>query len=212
MNWNERLDQLTFSATFQQKEIPDNWYDVMTVPSEAVDHYSKLIKNTKYHLRMCFDLSLHLTLCEESPLFVTLNYMFNFALIELRHAELVLVNYQLEHKMIFLVTTDKKLLYVLSLSLFRIRETLYNQYKKVLGQRGRSVDAGDQPFAHHTPRQLLKQVRESLLYLTHFMEFGLKEVKGSQGLDQDFWEQVAQRLGFAIHMLNRVICDRDLHE
>lgn len=212
MNWVERTNQLSFSATFQQKEIPDDWYDIMTVPENCSDYYAKLIRNTKYHLRMCFDLSMHLTLCHESPLFVTLNYMFNFALIELRHAELVLVNYQLEHKLLFLKTDNTKLLYVLSLSLFRIRETLCHQSFSVLGKNS-EFTMGTKPYVHHSSKELLTQIRDHLLLLSHYMEFGLKAFKGSQSLDRDFWEQVAQQLGFVIHMLNRVICDRGvLHE
>jgi len=67
-------------------------------------------------------------------------------------------------------------------------------------------DVGDQPFAHHTEKQLMTVIFKSIKHLSETMKKGLLIFKGAQeSVDKDFWEQVACRLGFVIHMLNRVL-------
>jgi len=205
MNDDERIQQLSFSAQLQYTETPESWHDAMKVTPQQSGYYAEI----KYHFKMCFDLSMHLTIVDDdSPLKVTLNYLFNFALIELRLAEFIYLNYLMSQHWIGFETGQQKLLFVLAQSLFRVRESMKTQYRQLLQYNfdPRLFDVGDQPFAHHTEKQLMTVIFKSIKHLSETMKKGLLIFKGAQeSVDKDFWEQVACRLGFVIHMLNRVL-------
>lgn len=205
MNFDDRTEQLSFSASLQYQQAPDNWKQALQVEK----HQQGLHATVKYHFKMCHDLSLHLTLAEEqSPLWTTLNYLFNFALIELRLAEFKYLEYLLSLQLIGFEMQQKDLLFVLAQSLFRVRETLLTQHRQLADFKIQPhlFDIGDRPFRHHSEKVLMRVCFKSICFIATTLEKGLLIFKKSEDqMDKDFWEHMACRLGFVIHMLNRVL-------
>lgn len=205
MDYSDRSQQLGFSAVLQYSEPPSDW----TVAMHVEPHQQGFQAQVKYHFKMCFDLAMHLTIADEtSPLWTTLNYLFNFALLELRLAEFKYLDYLIQKKFIGFEFGQPKLLFVLAQSFFRVRETLKSQHVKLFHYKmhPKMFDTGDQPFLHHSEKELMKSIFESIRFVAHVLDKGVLIFKEAQEkVDQDFWEQMACRLGFVIHMLNRVM-------
>jgi hypothetical protein len=203
MDFDKRTEQLDFSASLQFSQPPENWKTAMLVEPKATGFHACV----KYHFKMCFDLSLHLALVEDtSPLFVTLNTLFNFALVELRLAEFKYIEYLLLLHLIAFDMKDKDMLFVLAQSLFRVRELLAKQFRQLdcvaLAKR---CQTNDSPFRHHSEKQLVRMTLTSLTTITQSLEKGCLVFKNNDKMDKDFWEHVVCRLGFVIHMFNRVL-------
>ena len=203
----ERMDQLAYSAGMHYTTPIDDqgWKERLKVEKGQ----SGLMNEVKYHFKMCFDLAMHLTIAEEeSPVWTTLNYLFNFALLELRLAEFKYLYHLLQFQLVGFDMAEKDLLFVTAQSFYRVRETLWTQHRRLtlFKQNPRLFEVSDQPFRHHTAKQLGKNIFLTIEFLSQQLEKGLLVFKqGQDQVESDFWESLASQLGFTIHMLNRVV-------
>jgi hypothetical protein len=207
MTWEERTDQLATSATLYKTGPVDDWSKELTVPTSVKDVTDKVEMHRKYHFNMAYQLSLHLALCQEdSPLYNALNQLFNFALIELRFAEIISLDHHLQNQLVVL-DQEKKTLFVAALCLFRLRETIYTELTTKLGVKmSRVLETGDMPFANSGVKTLQDLIIGSIKYLMQTMDSSLRKFKSLESvLEKDFWETLTGQLGFVIHMMNRVI-------
>lgn len=207
MNFEGRTEQLSFSAGLQYQSGTDckGWKERINVEPSAPSLHNAV----KYHFRMCHDLSLHLTLADKtSPIHSTLNYLFNFSLLELRLAEFKYLYYLLKCGLIGFSMEEKNVLFVTAQAFFRVRQALLSQHQQlpIYKMNPKLFDTGDQPFRHHTAKQSIKYCIKSIEFLSQQLESGLMTFKDAQDqLDKSFWEQLACQLGFTIHLLNRVL-------
>jgi hypothetical protein len=188
MKYEDQVEQLSHSAALQYQEPPEDWKEAMIVQPGC----GSLYQQVRYHFKMCFDLAMHLTIADpKSPLHTMLDNMFNFSLIELRFAELKYLNYLLELQLIGFLMEKQLELFILAQALFRARSHISRQA---------TVVKGDQPFKHHSSKELVKYAVKTMRFLTSIDFDQLKEK-----VDATFWEGLCVQLGFVIHMVNRVL-------
>lgn len=212
MNFDDRTEQLSYSAAMQYQHPPQDWKEAIKVEPGQ----SSLHDQVKYHFKMCYDLSLHLTLAEEdSPIWTTLNYLFNFALLELRLAEFKYVYYLLKATLIGFKMEEHSYLFLLAQALYRCRERLVKEHRDLKLDSG-LFTKGDHPYNHHSSKELVKTIFKSIDFFAQQLEPGLLVFKGVEHkLDKNFWDHLACQLGFTIHLMNRVlvlspsVCDID---
>ncbi len=188
MKYQDQMDHLSYSAELQYHHPPADWREAM----EVTPGHGSLHDQVRYHFKMCFDLAMHLTIADpKSPLFTMLDNMFNFSLIELRFAELKYLNYLLELRLVGFLMEKQGELFLLAQALYRARCHVSAQA---------TVLKGDQPFKHHTSKQLIRYIVKTMRFLTA-IDFDVLRDK----VDATFWEQLCVQLGFVIHMVNRVL-------
>lgn len=191
MNFDERTEQLAISACLQYSTPPLCWKTAMHVKRGD----TSLLDQVKYHFKMVYDLSIHLSFAEDdSPVFVTLDCLFHFALIELRFSELRYLDHLLVLHVIAFDLKKKPTLFVIAQSMFRTRELLH--------RRCASITLSDQPYKHHSEKELVRNIVKNLHYFTTLYQ---STAVLKRDIDHDVWVSVAKQLGFSVSLLNRVL-------